>query len=83
MKTTSPATSRPLRLGKHERRLLSFIGRYPGPHGLTANRQDPVHRALASLSRKGLAVRMTVGASVFAELAQDARARQIAEGVQS
>ncbi len=68
-----------LRLGKHERALLAFVGRYPGPHSLTSDKQDPSHRALRSLARRGLAVLSIVGKSVFATLADDSKARDVAK----
>lgn len=64
-----------IRLGKNQRALLAFVGAYPGPHSLTSNRRDASHAALDSLSQRGLVVKSTVGASVFAELAQDQNAR--------
>ncbi len=54
-------------LGKHQIRLLEFIRRHPGPHTLTSNKGDPAHRALASLCRRGLAIRLQVGRTVMAE----------------
>ncbi len=65
-------------LGRNQIALLRFCVSHSGPHSLTANRQDPSHRALASLGARGLLVRSTVGATVFAELAEGtARARAV------
>lgn len=55
-------------LGAHQKRLLDFCRRWPGPHSLTSNQSDPAHRALQSLSRRGLLVRLCIGSTVMAEL---------------
>ncbi len=65
MKTTH---SRAARIGRHQRAILAFCAAYPGLHSLTSNRSDPAHRALSTLAARGLLVRSTVGASVFASL---------------
>lgn len=61
------------RLGKHQAAMVAFAREYPGPHSLTGNRYDPSHRALASLSTRGLMVRSTVGRQVYFELPSEAR----------
>lgn len=79
MKLPIPTVTPPARIaaklpkvrGRHCKGLLNFCAVYPGPHCLTANRSDPAHKALESLSRRGILVRSTVGRAVFAELAAE------------
>ncbi len=70
--------TRAARLGRHQLAILAFCFAHVGPHSLTSNRADPAHRALATLSARGLLVRSTVGASVFASLAEGEQARTLA-----